>query len=254
METIFKPLPYLNSGKALLLRMLMVPNFFLIRADGLDNLSAGRGAAIYVFNHSNSLEALLVPVFLMFHLGGRTISFVIDWMYGKIPVIGWLMNMIDPLYVYHKRSTIPLIERKRPSRLPLNTVDRCCRKLESGGSIGIFPEGKRNPHPQFLARAKPGVGHIILNSGMPVIPVGIDFAARRKKGRVPAFGRMMINVGAPLDFHESSKLYRAIKAGTPENNDSSRQLHALAVETTCFVMRQLSGLCGKTYREPLPVS
>jgi len=254
MQTLFRPLPYLSFRKALLLRLLMVPNLFLNRATGLENLPQS-GSAIYVFNHNNALESLLVPVFLMFHLGGRTVSFVIDWMYGKIPVLGWLMRLTDPLYVYHKRSTIPLIERRRPALPSPGVVERCCRRLEEGGSIGIFPEGKRNPHPERLARAKPGIGHIVLQSGKPVIPVGIDFPVRRQKGRIPVFGRMVLTVGTPLSFSEWSERYTACNARNGSYGESRRQQHDLADATTRTLMRKLSELCGKSFGEPeSPVS
>lgn len=244
MQTIFKPLPYLDYGRALLLRMLMIPNLFLVRSEGFENLPQHRGAAIYVFNHNNALESLLVPVFLMFHLDGRTVSFVIDWMYGKVPVLGWLINMIDPLYVYHKRSTVSLIEKQRPAFPPAGVVERCCARLGEGHSIGVFPEGKRNSHPGLLAKAKPGIGHIILRSGKPVVPVGIDFPARIRKGRIPVFGRMIIRAGAPLEFQESTLLYASVSSGG-SGPAASRLRHDLAVETTREVMRHLSGLCGK---------
>lgn len=249
MQTLFRPLPYLTFPKALLLRLLMVPNLFLNRATGVENLMQST-SAIYVFNHNNALESLLVPVFLMFHLGGRTVSFVIDWMYGKIPVLGWLMRLTDPLYVYHKRSTVSLIERRRPASPSSGVVERCCARLEEGGCIGIFPEGKRNPHPERLARAKPGVGHIALQTGKPVIPVGIDFPLRRQKGRIPVFGRMVLTVGVPLYFPEWSERYLALKAGGGKDAESRRQMHALAEAVTSALMQKLSTLCGKTFGDP----
>jgi 1-acyl-sn-glycerol-3-phosphate acyltransferase len=251
METLFKPLPYLDSGMALLLRLLMIPNLFLVRSEGFENLPKDEGPVIYVFNHNNSLESLLVPVFLMFHLGGRTVSFVIDWMYGKIPVLGWLMKMIDPLYVYHKRSRFPLIEKRRPAFPLEGVVDRCCARLGEGCSIGIFPEGRRNRHPRRLARAKPGIGHIILRSGMPVVPVGIDFPLRKQKGRIPVFGRMVLRAGEPLEFRESAQRYASVSL-KGNGRAANRFCHALAVETSHTVMRHLSGLCGKSYEEVLP--
>ncbi|MBM3162277.1 MAG: 1-acyl-sn-glycerol-3-phosphate acyltransferase [Chlorobi bacterium] len=230
----------------------MIPNLFFVRSEGFENLPE-QGPAIYVFNHNNTLESLLVPVFLMFHLGGRKVSFVIDWMYGKIPLLGWLMNLVDPLYVYHKRSRFRLIEKKRPPSLPEETVLRCCTRLLDGGSIGIFPEGRRNRHPGKLARAKPGIGHIILSSGVPVIPIGIDFPAGHRKGRIPAVGRMIVRAGAPLAFHDERRRYFRIEA-CGNSCRRSRESHVLAAETAHSLMLHLAGLCGKSYEEPHPAS
>ncbi len=70
----------------------------------------------------------MVPVLLMYHLGGRSISFVIDWMYGKVPILGFLMDMLDPVYVYNKRSSLSWIEATRPLVPSGDTIERCCRE------------------------------------------------------------------------------------------------------------------------------
>jgi 1-acyl-sn-glycerol-3-phosphate acyltransferase len=241
---IFKPLPLLSPGRAFLLKALMLPNVLLTRASGLENLPKKEHACIYAFNHNNSLEALLVPVFLIHHLGGRTISFVIDWMYGKIPVIGRLMDMIDPIYVCNKRSTLPWIEKLRPPRSSFNTVEQCARKLLTGRSIGIFPEGTRNSDPEMLLKARPGIGHIALQAEVAVVPVGIDFTCRKARGKIPMLGRIIIRIGRPLHFPRESCAYRAL------SDNAHKERSRMAVEVTNEIMHCLAELSGKRYHEP----
>ncbi len=248
----FKPLPCLSPGKSLLLRILMVPNFFLTRAQGMENLCRGEGAKIYAFNHNNSLEALLVPVFIMYSLGGSAISFVIDWMYGKIPIIGNLMEMTEPVYVYHKRSRIPWIKKERRHLPPNNVIEQCAGKLRSGQSIGIFPEGKRNRNPEHLMKGRPGIGHIALLTGVPVIPVGIDFNSRTARNRIPVIGRIILRAGRPLHFRKESDEYRNILALDVGNRKEWPELHRLAEDVTHEIMLSLSGLSGKKYNHPCP--
>jgi 1-acyl-sn-glycerol-3-phosphate acyltransferase len=230
----------------------MLPNFLLTRAYGLENLAGAGSASIYVFNHNNSLEALMVPALLMYHLGGSTISFVIDWMYGKVPILGSLMNMVDPVYVYQKRSTLRWIEANRPPAPSADTIERCIEKLQAGRSIGIFPEGKRNRDPETLVRGRAGVGHIALQSGAPVVPVGIDFNSRMAKGKIPVLGRTIVRIGQPIFFPEQSQVYRALM---PSSSNCSRQHSArnqMATEVTHDIMLCLAELSGKRYREPSP--
>jgi len=248
-ERFFKPLPLLRGGKALLLRIFMIPNYFLVRADGLENLSTEKSASIYAFNHNNSLEALMVPAFLIYHLGGRTVSFVVDWMYGRIPVLGSVMNMTDPVYVFNKRCTIPWIEARRPSLPTENTVERCSRKLRSGCSIGIFPEGRRNRNPQTLERGKPGIGHIALQTGAAVVPVGIDFICRRAKQKIPLLGRTIIRIGRPLLFSRQSEAYQAFRNEAGGSNQQNAEKNRMAADVTNEIMRSLAELSGKSYRE-----
>lgn len=230
----------------------MLPNFLLTRAYGLENLSGAENASIYVFNHNNSFEALMVPALLMYHLGGSSISFVIDWMYGKVPILGSLMNMIDPVYVYHKRSTFSWIEACRPHVPSADAIERCSEKLRAGRSIGIFPEGKRNRDPETLVRGKSGVGHIALQSGAPVVPVGIDFNCRITKGKIPVLGRTIVRVGQPIMFRQQSEVYRARMPSVSGCSRQHTELNQMATEVTHEIMLCLAELSGKRYGEPPP--
>ncbi len=230
----------------------MLPNFLLTRAYGLENLSGSGSACIYVFNHNNSLEVLMVPALLMYHLGGSSISFVIDWMYGKVPILGSLMNLIDPVYVYHKRSTLSWIEAIRPAAPSANTIERCSEKLRSGRSIGIFPEGKRNRDPEILVRGKSGVGHIALQSGAPVIPVGIDFISRINRGKIPVLGRTIVRIGQPIMFWQQSEAYRALMPSLSSCSRQHTERNQMAAEITHEIMLCLAELSGKRYSEPSP--
>ena len=230
----------------------MLPNFLLTKAYGLENLSEVESASIYVFNHNNSLEALMVPALLMYHLGGSTISFVIDWMYGKVPILVSLMNMIDPVYVYRKRSTLSWIEAIRPPAPSLNTIERCAQKLLAGRSIGIFPEGTRNRNPAILVKGKSGVGHIALQSGAPVVPVGIDFNSRITKGKIPVIGKTIVRIGRPIIFRQQSAAYRSLMPSVSGCNRQLAERNQMAAEATHEIMLCLAGLSGKQYCEPFP--
>lgn len=238
-----RPLPHLSPGKSIVLRLLMLPNAAFAEFDGEEHLVEVKSSAcIFALNHNNAFESLFVPVLIMFLLGGRKVSFVIDWMFGKLPVIGWLMRQIDPIYVYTKRSTIQLVERLRPEGSKAGIVGQCTERLVSGISVGIFPEGTRNGDPHRMLKAKPGLGHIALSSGVPVIPVGITFAASARKGRSPIIGRMRIAFGEPMSFVAMSHEYRiSMQAGF------RREAILLAEEAADEIMSAIAGLCGKSY-------
>ena len=240
-----RPLPFLTDGKALLLRLLMLPNLFLARTEGAEILEVSASVpCIYAFNHNNAIESLLVPVLLIYLLGGKRVSFVIDWMFGRLPLIGWIMNQIDPVYVYHKRSKLPFLERTRPGEQMHNGMKQCLDRLASGASIGIFPEGTRNGDPHQLLKAKPGIGYILLDSGVPVLPIGIEFTAAHKRKRVPVIGRMVLRFGHPMQFTDLSTSYRELSA-----NGSRIETRRMALKVTDEVMYAISELCGKRYQD-----
>ncbi|ACF43924.1 MAG: 1-acyl-sn-glycerol-3-phosphate acyltransferase [Pelodictyon phaeoclathratiforme] len=230
----------------------MLPNFLLTRVYGVENLAKAECASIYVFNHNNSFEVLMVPALLMYHLGGRSISFVIDWMYGKVPILGFLMNLFDPVYVYHKRSTLSSIESIRPTAPSADAIERCTEKLRAGRSIGIFPEGKRNRDSKTLLRGKSGVGHIALQSGSPVVPVGIDFNCRITKGKIPVLGRTIVRIGQPIVFQQRTERYRAMISSLSGCSTQRSELNQMAAEVTHEIMHCIAELSGKLYQEPFP--
>ena len=237
------PLPHLSAGKALLLRVLMIPNVFLIRVEGVEHLKAtGCKPCIFAFNHNNAFESLFVPVLLFYLRGGQMVSFVIDWMFGRLPVIGWLMNLIDPVYVHHKRSTMPFLERARLREASSSSRGECIERLRSGTSIGIFPEGTRNPDPFTLLKAKSGIGYIALESGAPVMPVGIEFVTSRNRSRVPSIGRIVVRFGQLMQFEEEHELYASLPAEGQRRRKSERSR-----EVAEQVMLSISVLCGKVY-------
>jgi 1-acyl-sn-glycerol-3-phosphate acyltransferase len=252
-ELLRRPLPHLTAGKALLLRVLMAPNLMLVEVEGGGRLERNASSpCIFAFNHNNVFESLFVPVMLIWLLGGERVSFVIDWMYGRLPVVGWMMKQIDPIYVWHKRSTLFFLERRRVKAASSSSRDECVRRLRAGASIGIFPEGTRNGDPFQLLKARPGIGYIVLESGVPVIPVGIEFVAARRNGRVPVVGKIALRFGEPMHFER----HRASVAAEGAESRRARE-RRVAGEIADEVMLAISLLCGKSYpyteSEPEPI-
>lgn len=73
--------------------------------------------------------------------------------------------------------------------------------LQSGGLLGIYPEGTRSPDGR-LYRGKVGVAKLALQTGVPVVPVamiGTDKVQPIGK-RVPSIRRIGVIFGPPLDF------------------------------------------------------
>lgn len=247
-ENLFGKLPFLKPVESMILRFFMIPTLLFVRVQGLEHIRNRRGPMIFAFNHNNSIETILVPAFLVYHSGGQKISFVIDWMFGKIPLIEQLFEQTDPVYVYHKRSTLRFLESQRPKAVrPADVVSVCCEKLGDGKRIGIFPEGKRNKDPFRLQQAKPGIGHIALRSQAPVVPVGINCVSGGKNKKVRSLGKISLNIGEPLRFDDLAKAYRQADSSDFSPLPADRERHMLARAVTNRVMSVIAGLCGKEY-------
>jgi 1-acyl-sn-glycerol-3-phosphate acyltransferase len=73
--------------------------------------------------------------------------------------------------------------------------------LAKGGQLGIYPEGTRSPDGR-LYRGRTGVARMILEAGVPVIPVAmIDTEKVMPTGtKIPKVRRVGVVFGEPLDF------------------------------------------------------
>jgi 1-acyl-sn-glycerol-3-phosphate acyltransferase len=208
---------------------------------------ADPGPAIFALNHSNSLEAVLVPATLMWLRKGSPVSFLADWMYLHVPMVGWLLRQSGVIPVYGKPARWRLREEHRLERRKESVLDACLDRLAAGTSVGIFPEGARNPDPSQLLRGRSGLGELVLRSSSPVLPVGIHYPAARRLGRTPWLGRTRLRPGEPLLFHAE----RQVGDGAL----GPRERSLLARRIVGRVMAELAALSGKSAgipaREPI---
>jgi 1-acyl-sn-glycerol-3-phosphate acyltransferase len=156
---------------------------------GLENIPAD-GAVILASNHLSFIDSIFLPIEV-----DRRISFLAKSDYfTRRGLKGWatkaFMNATGQLPI--DRSGGKASEASLITGLGV---------LARGGALGIYPEGTRSPDGK-LYRGRTGVARMILEAGVPVVPVAmIDTAKIMPIGkRLPKIGRIGIIVGEPLDF------------------------------------------------------
>jgi 1-acyl-sn-glycerol-3-phosphate acyltransferase len=268
-QIIRKPLYGLNIGQNLLVKTLLLVLGHLVTdetvslknvlsepcgaRDSANGALTGPEPKIFALNHNCSFESVLVPAYLIWRRGGRKISFISDWMYQHIPLLGWVFKQIDPIYVYHKPARWKFLNRFKPEKNGKPAFQKCVERLQQGISIGIFPEGTRNTNPDNLLKGQKGIGYIVLNSLAAVVPVGIDFPLRRTRGRIPKLGSIILRTGTPLKFQAERSLYRTIQAiPNLEPKERQKMINDLAAKITYQIMIEISHLSGKNYPFPEP--
>lgn len=233
-----------GAGRRLLARGLMLTVGSLVEVDRTERLSSLAGPVLFALNHSNSFEALVVPLALLWHRDGRPVHFFTDWMYLHLPLVGWVLRQSEPIPVYGKPARWRLGERFRRAQARREPpLAAALARLAAGGSVGIFPEGTRNGDPARLRRGRAGLGELVLQSTAPVVPVGIRHPAGERLGRVPRIGRIELHVGEPMDFQAE----RALTAGSP-----GWARRALVRRVVARVMAEIAALAGKTYDHDSP--
>jgi 1-acyl-sn-glycerol-3-phosphate acyltransferase len=225
---------------------------FILVENG-DLLNTAPDPCIFVFNHNNYWETVVVGSYLMHHRPGKKMAFICDWMFGRIPLVRWFFKRIDPIYTYSKKARFASLNKHKQTADGQAVCQACLERLRNRQSLGIFPEGARNPDPYQLRRGRKGVGEIVLRSGAPVLPVGIDFPRRGGNGRFPLFSPMILRFGRLLTFAEEGAAHRAAAREPQFSPMALRKLHyLLGAGVTHAIMLELARLSGKDYPFPPP--
>ncbi len=127
-----------------------------VRLDGLDNIPAGK-PCVLVSNHASAAD---IPILF----GSLPIQFRIiakDSLF-HIPVLGWCMRLAGYISV----------NRSNPKKA-IRSLKKAARQIREGYPAVVFPEGTRTLTGE-LQPFKTGAFLLAIESGVPVVPVGIS--------------------------------------------------------------------------------
>lgn len=157
-------------------------NRLLLRGRGYEHVPASEGF-LFAGNHTSWWD----PIVLQTSIGRP-----VNWLAKK----EMMNNAFNRWFFFDKGGCIPV---DRNSRNP-EAFSAAAQALRDGRVIGIFPESTR--HHGELGRFKTGVARLALESGAPVVPVGIltdRFWPRSRK--VPKLTEpIYVHVGEPMRF------------------------------------------------------
>ncbi|MEC7199667.1 MAG: 1-acyl-sn-glycerol-3-phosphate acyltransferase, partial [Verrucomicrobiota bacterium] len=112
-----------------------------------------------------------------------------------------------------------------------SSVSRASKALESGKSIGIFPEGTTNRHPTKLLKGYTGAAQLSLKTGIPVVTAGLTFPSEKGYKKIPE--------GVPFSV-EFSQAIHPPRLSHDIGLKDIRQHHA-------SIMQRLASLSQKTW-------
>ena len=157
-----------------------------------ENYSLPDGPKIIAMNHTPGFDPLYLPFILK-----DTPHFLLQDGMFKIPFIGWMLKGAGQIPVY--RGTDRAKEAK----------EQACDILRAGGTIAIFPEGKDVEYRSRIP-AKTGVLRMALETGAPIIPVGLyaphqklthlnfEWEGTPRSGAWQFSGKSYLRIGTPF--------------------------------------------------------
>ncbi len=175
-------------GVRLLLRLLT-----RCHVEGLENVPAS-GPLLLVANHLNLVDPPVLGALLP-----RRIVFMAKEELFRAPLVGWLVKGYGAFAV----------KRGQADRQALRTA---AAVLESGGVVGMFPEGTRSKRGE-MKEAYAGASMVALAADSPVLPVGID-GTDRVRSPLALLSRptITVRVGRPFRLER----FRGRKRGLEE--------------------------------------
>lgn len=145
-------------------------------------LQAGRP---YVFmpNHAS-----MVDIWAVFVAIPATFRFIAKKQLSRIPLFGWAMSA--GRFIFIDRQNAASARR---------TVAEAARRIKSGQSVVIFPEGTRTRDGRLLPFKKGGF-HLAMDSGVDIVPVAIkgSRAIMPRGAALIRAGKVTVEVGEPI--------------------------------------------------------
>jgi 1-acyl-sn-glycerol-3-phosphate acyltransferase len=195
-----RPLPELEMIDRMLVRSIaLISRSKIRRLDGLHHIAPERDPFILAANHNTRLEAILLPALLFLLRHGRRIHFMADWNFRLIPGVDLLYRRAGAITVARKPARPRVLNLMKPLFTgKASPMEQARAHLRSGRSIGVFPEGTVNRDPLRLLRGRYGAARLSLETGAPIIPVGLRFPTVPRGTAIPEGSPMSIAVGEPL--------------------------------------------------------
>ncbi|GAA3876931.1 lysophospholipid acyltransferase family protein [Saccharothrix violaceirubra] len=159
------------------------------RVEGLENVPES-GAVILAPNHLSFIDSIVLPMVVP-----RRVSFLAKAEYFEGRGVKGALSR----YFFGGLGHVPV--KRGAGRAARASLDTANEILTAGGAFAIYPEGTRSLDGR-LHRGRTGVARLALESGAPVVPVGITGTDRVQPvdRRLPRLAPVTIRFGEPLDF------------------------------------------------------
>src|SRR5690554_2085227 len=176
------------------------------RVEGRDAVPV-EGPVIFASNHLSFIDSIAIPV-----AAPRPVHFLAKSSYFE----GTGFNGALKRTFFQSIGAIPV--RRGAGQAALDALDQQRQLLDEGLAVALYPEGTRSTDGR-LYKGRTGVAFLALQTGAPVVPVGLIGTDRvmPKGAKLPSMKeRITVRFGEPLDVtvHGAANSGRARRLAT----------------------------------------
>jgi 1-acyl-sn-glycerol-3-phosphate acyltransferase len=168
---------------------------FAYRARGFGAERVPNGPVILAPNHASFMDHFFTGAFIR-----RRVQFM-----GKSQLFKGI-----GAWVFSHGGVFPV----RRGQQDEETFITAFRILARGGAVVMYCEGGRSRTGQLAAEARPGIGRLALESGVPVVPVAILGSYQVRNWKRLQFPKVTVQFGQPFRFE-------AVKSATREQQQEA---------------------------------
>jgi 1-acyl-sn-glycerol-3-phosphate acyltransferase len=164
-------------------RSVVVPYMLaLFRARALGTENVPNGPVIVAPNHGSFMDHFFSGAFIR-----RRVRFMAK---------SQLFKGAIPIYIFSHGGVFPV----RRGHHDEDAFQTAFKLLGDGEAVVMYCEGGRSRTGQIAAEAKPGIGRLALQSGVPVVPLAILGSHKVRNWKRLEFPKVTIQYGEPFKF------------------------------------------------------
>jgi len=152
------------------------------RARGIGSENVPIGPVIFAPNHASFMDHFFTGAFVR-----RRIQFMAKSQLFGPPIL---------TYIFSHGGVFPVRRGLQDEEAFVSAFEI----LKRGGAVGMYCEGRRSRNGEVGTEARRGIGRLALESGAPVVPVGILGSHQVRNWKRLQFPKVTVSYGTPLRF------------------------------------------------------
>jgi len=194
-----------QAARALFIECVLRPLAWLLAAPRVEREAEVKSGQplLLIANHVTDYDAALVlyalPGRMRRHVAAAMAANMLDDWRKCRNQASWFLNMLGPLTYFVVTAAFNVFPLPRSAGFR-RSFQHAGEALDHGYNVLVFPEGRESEDGK-LQKFRPGIGLLVAESKVPVLPVGlIGLGEMKQEKRWFRSGKLRVRVGTPIEF------------------------------------------------------